>query len=385
MQEIVWNFYSMIKTLFAVTNAVPCLFVALRVYRKNPDLIINRLFSHGLGLLALALAIFPIGSLLWNEYIFGVQTILITMRLTFLFGYIAIILVCWCSRILYDGEATWNMTQNRVFFGAFLLAHIFGLLTPDAIYVVTGPPETEVMYTDEGLLFSLVAYPCTAMLIIITLVTFWKAYSDFHREDPIIGRQALALAIGYVFCFIALIMGFLSLTLHNVHLTLLVFAFMTVGVVVMSFGFEQDAGLLRLRIASELRRMIIALTKGRTVQAEAQLMYLKKLIARERSDASTVRMLVLEAMIRIHQSKLVPAKAALEKARSLADDAKLTGLLREIDKHLEHLKVHETAAMISESVQAPMRLGNEIDDLDRALAYLDEMISIRETDNESAV
>ena len=64
MQEIVWNFYSMIKTLFAVTNAVPCLFVALRVYRKNPDLIINRLFSYGLGLLALALAIFPIGSLL---------------------------------------------------------------------------------------------------------------------------------------------------------------------------------------------------------------------------------------------------------------------------------------------------------------------------------
>jgi len=259
------------------------------------------------------------------------------------------------------------------------------LLTPDAIYVVTGPPETETMYTDEGVLFSLIAYPCTAILIIITLVTFWKAYSDFHREDPIIGRQALALALGYVFCFIALIMGFLSLTLHNVHLTLLVFAFMTVGVVVMSFGFDQDAGLLKLRIASELRRMIIALTKGRTAQAEVQLIYLKNLIAQERSDAAIVRMLVLEGIIRIYQSKLVPAKESLEKARGLADSGNFTNLRKEVDTHLEHLKVHETAAMISESVQAPMSLGNGIDDLDRALAYLDEMIFIRETDNKSDV
>ena len=50
--------------------------------------------------------------------------------------------------------------------------------------------------------------------------------------------------------------------------------------------------------------MMVALAKGRAAQAEAHLMYLKSLVAREQSDASTVRMLVLEAMIRIYQSKL---------------------------------------------------------------------------------
>lgn len=124
--------------------------------------------------------------------------------------------------------------------------------------------------------------------------------------------------------------------------------------------------------------MIVALARGRTAQAEAQLGYLKDLVAREQSEVSTVRMLILEGVIGIYQSKLKPAKSTLQEAGRLADSRNLTSLRTEIDTHLEHLKVHETAVMISESVQASMSLENGIDDLDRALAYLDEMLFIRE-------
>ena len=377
--ELLLNLQVMMNFIFAAVNVLLFATMAVKVYGKDSQSVVNRMFSLGAAFGSVAFLVYPFGWLFLHY-----DAIFVTMRVVFLMGYASGTMISWCSRVLYDGEAMWNRTQNLILYGGFLLIVIIGVLSPDAILLVRDPLESEYVRAIAGPLLSLAIFSTTTVILIIMLYAFGRTYYDFRNEDKIVAYQTRMLTLGTISLGLCMISGFLSMAIFGTPVSVFVwYGSMGFSIFVMSRGFTKDASLLKLKITSELRRMMVALSKGRAAQAEAHLMYLKSLVAREQSVASTVRMLVLEAMIRIYQSKLVPAKESLEKARYLAESGNLTNLRNAVDTHLEHLKVHERAAMISESVQASVSYENGIDDLDRALAYLDEMISIRETDNES--
>ncbi|MBN2230360.1 MAG: hypothetical protein JW779_12295 [Candidatus Thorarchaeota archaeon] len=367
---IYWNPFTMLNTVYALANVIPLLIIAFIVYHRDPTSKINRLFSLGSALFALAYALFPIGGLFWNVSILSVQVILISTRLVFFIGFISQVVLCWVALALYEGEAMWSRRRTVFFAGSLILINLVGVLTPDAIYIINGPPEID---TGEGLIYSLLGYPLIALLITVSLVTFSKTYFEFHKEDRIIGRQAMVLTIGTSLEFTAMLTGLLSLLLLMHSLTFLVFAVASTATVVKSFGFTQEASLVKLKVTSELRRMKIAISKGQIERAELQLKFIKDLVAREKSIVANARMLTLEGLVKTYQADIPSARLAFNDAKELAENEHLTGLLNEIDDHIEHLQVYETMLTISESVTIPHNYTNEAEEIERALAYLDEI------------
>ncbi len=370
------NIYTMINIAFALVNIIPLTIVTIKVYQRDPNSQINRLFSLGVILLIFGFIMYPLGGLLWNIELFGIQVIFFSQRLVFLFAVMSQVVICWVSRVLYDGEALWNRTRNIMFIGGFLIAIVVGLLTQDAVYIIEGPPEID---TGEGTILSLILYPSLAAVLFISFFTFLKTYSDFHKDDPVIGRQAIMLATGSLLNVVALSIMLLSLLLLNHSLMTFVFISTSIAMAIMSFGFTQDASLIKLKITSELRRMTKELEKGQISEAEIQLDYIKQLAVREESGALTVRMLILESMVGIYQLQFELARNTLNDAMALSKNMNRTDLESEITKQLEHLKVHETAAMIGDSIEITHAHPGKEEDLVAVLEYLDEIINIRES------
>jgi len=206
-----------------------------------------------------------------------------------------------------------------------------------------------------------------------------KTYVEFHEEDRIIGRQAMILTIGSSLAFAAMVTGLLSLILLAHSLTVLIFAVSSAATIVKSFGFTQEASMMKLKITSELRRLKIAIAKGEIDHADVQLDYIKNLVAQENLSVATARMMTLEALVKTYQSDIPSAYSVFSEARRIAENEKLTSLLGEIDTHLEHLQIYETALTIGDSIASvPPPIG-ESDELERALVYLDELITNADT------
>lgn len=371
-----WNIYTIINTLFVSVNIIPLSIVAFKVYKRNPESRINKLFSLGVLFQVFGFLLFPLGGLLWSVEIIGIQLIFITQRLVFFFAYTSQLVICWCSRVLYDGEAFWNRSRNIIFVGGFLLVIVFGLLSPNAIYIIEGPPEID---TGEGMWLSMCLYPALSILLVFSFLTFWKTYSEFHKDDSIIGRQALMLATGSIFNILAVLAMLFSLLLLAHSLMTLVYIFTTVAMAIMSFGFTRDSSFLKLKITSELRRLGKDLLKGKLTEADIQLLYVKDLVTEEVSNALGIRMLILEAKLCIYQVKLSSTKDLLLEAKSLAENSNHFELITEIDQHLVHLGIHEKATAISDSVHMHQQQRNDSENLDDVIKYLDEIITIRES------
>ncbi|MGY5870611.1 MAG: hypothetical protein RTV72_00040 [Candidatus Thorarchaeota archaeon] len=374
--QIDWNPFTMMNTIYTVINVIPLLIVSIIVYRRDPTSKINRLYSISSALLAFAFSLFPIGGLFWDYSILGIQVILISTRLVFFIGFISQSVSCWVSLALYDGEAMWSRTRTTLFLGGLILINFLAVLTPDAIYIIHGPPEVD---TGEGLIYGIIGYPQIAILLTITFFTFLKTYVEFHEEDRIIGRQAMILTIGSSLAFAAMVTGLLSLILLAHSLTVLIFAVSSAATIVKSFGFTQEASMMKLKITSELRRLKIAIAKGEIDHADVQLDYIKNLVAQENLSVATARMMTLEALVKTYQSDIPSAYSVFSEARRIAENEKLTSLLGEIDTHLEHLQIYETALTIGDSIASvPPPIG-ESDELERALVYLDELITNADT------
>ncbi|MHA1883309.1 MAG: hypothetical protein ACTSUO_09730, partial [Candidatus Thorarchaeota archaeon] len=369
-----WNIYTIINTLFVTVNIIPLSIVAFKVYKRDPESRINRLFSLGVVFQIIGFMLFPLGGLLWTVEIIGIRLIFITQRLVLFFAFTSQLVICWCSRVLYDGEALWNRSRNIIFIGGFLLVIAFGLLSPNAIYIIEGPPEID---TGEGIWLGMCLYSVLPTLLVFSFLTFWKTYVEFHNDDSIIGRQALMLATGSIFNILAVLSMLFSLLLLAHSLMSLVYIFTTIAMAIMSFGFTRDSSLLKLKITSELRRLGKVLLKGQLSEAEIQLMHIKHLVTSEASKALEIRMLILEAKVHIYQTKLDSARDILVKARSFAESSNHLEFTTEIEKHLEHVGVHERATAISDSVHMHRQQRTDSENLEDVMKYLDEIIAIR--------
>ncbi len=375
---ILWNLHTAIQTITFVANAIVLVLLVNRIRAHDRNSKINQLFSVALVFLMLMFLLFPLGGLFWYVSILDIQFVLITTRLMQLSSFLSMLTLAWFARVLYLGENTWARRENLVMVVLATLIFLWAIMTPDAVYVIAGPPETSIIDTGEGGVYRWVYYLGSLGFIAVALIHFGMTYREYHTEDQLLGKQALRLMVGLGFGVMSYIVALVSTLLTTYSLAPLMFSSMTMGVLFMSSSFSEEVSLNRFKIASGLSRLRVHLRNGRVSIATMQLESLKNLVSADTEPAFYVRVRVLE-------SKLDMYKGSLDHAKTLLDEALRTAKLqhtneyREIETELDHLGVLMAAKRIGQELKSTEDMP-QVPSLEDAISYLDDIILIHGTE-----
>ncbi len=372
-----WNIYSLFYVIFSAINITILSITATIVHGKELYSKANRLFLTSLIFMINTFIWFPMGGIFWSVLIFGNRLILITTRIFQFSSFSSVLMLYWCSRVLRDGEYTWNSKINILLISVSLLVYTLATLTPDAVYIVNGPPNTDEIDTGEGIIFQIVFYPGTCILLFGSLIHFLQTYFYYKNDDPDLSQQALLLSVGISLGIVGLLTSFLSTLLVAHVIMAFLFLSLTAGILIMAFGFTKEPGFLKMRITNELRRLIVLLERGKTFNYTAQLAFLSDLVEKENSITMKTMLLVLEGIILTMRSELALARKKFEIARATAKKNNMVSILSDIKRHMQHLEVQEIANLISTNLSKSTRKQTEEDSLDKALEYLDQIIELR--------
>ncbi len=364
----------MVNFLYSIISLIFLIYISIRVYSRDSFSRVNRFFTYATSFGTVAFMIYPFGWLFWN---YG--AIFITMRLFYIFLYAGIIMICWCSRIIVEGDALWDQRKNIVVFVSLFIIIVLGTLSPDAILLDLDPPEEGFIRTREGPWLASTIYSVGAVAFISTILSFIQAYQDFKNEDPVITYQIRMFIYG-VFGFSMSMTSALFFSIIGYRVPLILpYGGGVLGLFIMSLGFRKDSSLVKIKIVSELRQMNVRLRKGRINQVQAQIGKIKELVRFEGSSNFLTRLLILESQIMMFLYEYENGRIALlEEALSIAQKNQNSELIGEVRMNVRHLDVHSRAFEISSSmrVEAPEDQQN---DLEKALSYLDMLISLRQS------